>query len=350
MSATPQLPFGRRWEIKILGSQDELGNRDDIIASASSFEPEALRATFDVCQFGYAAWWYGEIVIYNLDGRSRSSSQNALQNTTQKVLTEGTRVVVSAGYQQGDHYGVVFDGKIFQAFVERENVNDYKTILHCVAGKDVVVNNIMAFTLDGNPSQADVAIQAATQAPTKLSLQLMEKMGQTTLPRGKTVFSNPSTYFDQLANDNKAVWFYDGTKAFMSDFTIPEPDAYVYTPNTGLIGTPIQTQDGVQFRVLLDPRLRVKLNPVQVKLDMTSMIFLKAQIDQLPSPLDMNGVYVVGAVRHFGDTRGDAWYTDVTGYTTVGGRLGMLGATASSSQAEAQQAAAWAAKQNVNQK
>ena len=315
MSTAAQVPFGRRWEIKIIGGQDAAGNADVITATSDSFEPEALRATFDVWQPGYAAWWYCDIEIYNFDA-----------TTSQKVLTEGMRVVVSAGYQQGN-YGVIFEGRIFQAFVERENVFDFKTILHCVTGRIELANNLLVGVFDNNPKQADIAIQLATTAPTQLSLKYLAGLGQIKLPRGKTIFSDPGTYFDQLARDNKQVWWQDWESLNISDFNQPEPEAIVYTPSSGLIGTPTQTQQGVQFRVLLDSRMRVKVNPVQVKLDQTSLVFEKQLIGQLPSILDQDGLYVVGGVRHFGDTRGDAWYSDVIGYTTVGGKLGLLAAT-----------------------
>jgi hypothetical protein len=47
-------------------------------------------------------------------------------------------------------------------------------------------------------------------------------------------------------------------------------------------------------------------------------------------PLDQDGIYVIGGVRHRGDSRGGAWYSEVTGFVKVG------------------DAVAWAALANIN--
>jgi hypothetical protein len=35
-------------------------------------------------------------------------------------------------------------------------------------------------------------------------------------------------------------------------------------------------------------------------------------------------------VRHTGDSRDNTWYTDILGYTTVGGKVGFLGVSVQS--------------------
>jgi hypothetical protein len=343
MSTPATVPaFLRRWEIKITTGMDSEGNAQTITATSDGFGPNALRATFDIWQPGYQAFWVGDIVIYNFDVQ-----------TSKIVLQEGMFVTISAGYENGGQYGLIFAGNIFQSFVVRENVTDFKTVLHCIQGRPQLVKNLINFAMDGPVSQTDFAnnaIAASSQQAGKLSLKYLDGLSQKTLPRGKVEFTDPWPFLDQFADDNNQVWFYDmDGKANVTDFNSPSPDAIVYTPQTGLVGTPEQTEQGVAMRFLLDPRLKVKINPVQIQLDETSIIFLKQQIGQQPTVLDQNGVYVIGAVRHFGDTRGNDWYTDVIGYTTVGGKLGLLGSTAALGDAGTNQPVP-SQNQGINQK
>jgi hypothetical protein len=41
---------------------------------------------------------------------------------------------------------------------------------------------------------------------------------------------------------------------------------------------------------------------------------------ELPTLLDQDGLYFVAAVVHTGDTRGNEWYTDITGFNTATGK------------------------------
>src|SRR5208282_1443321 len=92
-------------------------------------------------------------------------------------------------------------------------------------------------------------------------------------------------------------------------------NGFVYTPNTGLIGTPIQTDQGVNCSVLLDPRVQAKV-PVQT-FGIEQALIQQATLSpgQLVKPLQSTGTYCAVAVRHRGDSRGNMWQTDITGVT-----------------------------------
>jgi len=91
-----------------------------------------------------------------------------------------------------------------------------------------------------------------------------------------------------------------------------------------IIGTPQQTMYGVNFSVLLDPRVQTKKPLMTVNIDNSQILFLKRQIGQNPRLLDQNGVYVVVATHHIGDTRGNSWYTEIEGISRTGNNLAML--------------------------
>jgi hypothetical protein len=293
-----------------------------VVSSSEFGDGESLRVTFDTSAVAYPAYWYGNIEVYNLNAES-----------TDLFFTRGAAVAVYAGYENGV-YGKIFEAPIFQVMWERENVVDNKLTLRCIIGLD---NNLVNFSAEAFSSQAELVRQIAARALNPITIDRLSSRLEEgpRSPRKRTFFGDPRKYFDQIATQNQMQWWMSETGLNIGslndpDLTqgqigpIPAGNALVYTPETGLVGTPQQTQDGVDFRVLLDARLRVTNPPMSVKLDQSSIRLLKAQIGQLQNFLDVDGVYKVAGVRHYGDTRGNPWYTEIVGVSVAGGRLTML--------------------------
>ena len=91
-------------------------------------------------------------------------------------------------------------------------------------------------------------------------------------------------------------------------------------PETGLIGSPQVTSNGVQFKVLLNPLIKIVNPSMLIYLEPTSVSIKQqlAQIGQYFTILDNAGYYQVGSLHHIGDTRGNDWYTEVTGINSNG--------------------------------
>jgi hypothetical protein len=87
------------------------------------------------------------------------------------------------------------------------------------------------------------------------------------------------------------------------------------SPKNGLIGVPEQTQEGVTFRTLLDPRIKLM---TMVKIDNSYIRQMRQEIGQYPALLDQDGQYQAYKVCHIGDTRGQEWYTEVEGIGRYG--------------------------------
>lgn len=319
MSSTPQTAqnplFGRRWDIQILTNPDA-GNQQTVLRIANdTFDQESPRCIFDVQQIGYQAFWYGDLTIYNLNAEAE-----------QVVLRESQQVVVSAGYQKGN-FGQIFKGWVFQPLWERENVVDYKITLHCLLGRPELTNNFVSFTHERFATQFDLIAKIAASARSPINIAaLAQSMQQKQLPRGKVIFGNPGKYFNEAARDNNLQWFVGPKGLTLANMLeVSGTPQITYTPTTGLIGTPQQTQDGVSFKVLLDPRLQIMYPPMQVKIDQSAIRQIKRNIgDNVLTVLDRDGIYLIGGVRHIGDTRGQEWYTEVVGYTSTQGKLAAM--------------------------
>ena len=97
-------------------------------------------------------------------------------------------------------------------------------------------------------------------------------------------FGEPSDYMREIAIANDASYSTLEGKANigrMTDQSQSPQEAIVLTPQTGLIGVPVQTQDGISFRCLLNPNIKVQYPPMLVKLDMQQVQQQKVYQNQL---------------------------------------------------------------------
>ena len=331
VSTTPL--WGQAWEL-VVTYATATGSEQTTIAS-NSWEPEALRLTFEVVQSTLPSpWWFADINIYNLNSR-------AIQNT----LFNATWATLKAGFQTGDNlYSIIWDGPILQVLYGREDVVDQFVTLHCIANP-IVMDSIVGFAAGPFSSQQQIVARMAASiglppiSPTAGTQGNAANAAMTAkqFPRGKTCFGRVGKYLSQVADDNFMSTWRDGQQAYISELSnsnaAPEityaplqspgvaPVALPAGVTSSLIGTPRQTPFGVIFEVLLDPRLKVKLPVMQVQLDRSVTI---AQIPVIPNPgssvvtpYSNNLAFFVAQVRHTGDTRGNAWQTEVTGYSTT---------------------------------
>lgn len=331
MSTTPNSPFYPR-AYKVVVNH----NGTDITLTNSDWEPQALRARFSV-EFKVStngpSWWWGEVDIWNLAPTTEQTllgsviEQSASMNTP---INQGDLLTISAGYQStfDASANIVFQGNILQPMWDRENVTDFKTTLRAIINPLGI--EFQSIPLGPLQTQASIIQRMAAAANTRIEYLDSSALSPAKLPRSKSVFGTASDIIAQAARTgNLAMWvsqdglnvrtlqassqapdFVFGPSAAGTNYN-PVSSGVSYTPT--LIGTPQQTQAGVNFRVLMDSRLKlgsiVQLNQSVIR-----------QLPRYPgsaalSLLDQDGSYVVAGVKHIGDTRGQEWYSDITGVT-----------------------------------
>ncbi len=281
-----------------------------------------LRCVFCVEKIANSTSNYAEVAIYNL-----SPETEAL------IVKEGMRIIIEAGYQgylqaqqQGaaqqvitpKQYGVIFDGEVIQPIRDREDNNvDYKLTLVCLDGDSFLNNNIVRMTVNAGLNQRQFVNQIASAALTLTEIgRISPDLSTQALPRGKVFFGMPKKYLRDIARDNSANFWVDDGQIYIAKATDEAPgETIVLSPETGLVGVPQQTQDGVAFKCLLNPAIKLMS---MVKIDNSIVRQLKQRIGQIPSMLDQDGQYQAYRVIHYGDTRGDEWYTEVDGVSRYG--------------------------------
>jgi hypothetical protein len=322
MSSQPVNPlYGRKYELQILMPPDSTGTQREVLTvSSSDFGNAALRFTFDCQMWRYHTNWMADISIYNLNELTTDKLLNnagLAWRQPSTLIKQNMEVVISAGYANGN-YGVIWRGPIFQWSWERVDVTDFKLTLDCNLalygfGTDALVSQTFAAGAQQLDVIRAIAAQAFKGTPVFISPNISEKR----LPRAKTLFGSPSKYLTQIAQDNGMSWWLSKKGLGMGKAAepgTPLDPAIVFTPTTGIIGTPQQTVEGVTLTVLLDPRVECKQPTQQIKIDNSSIRARKIQIGETKFlPLDQDGIYHVIGVRHYGDNRGDDWYTEITG-------------------------------------
>jgi hypothetical protein len=262
---------------------------------------------------GYAGFYYTEITIYNFN-----------TPTLMRVIEEGSHVYLDAGYQDGN-FGEIFSGFIFQSLLERENVTDYKLTLRCIDGAGIFDDNFISTAMTEGHTQTTQfnAIMAYSQTP--IAQGKTPVLADKRYPRGMVIHSTPdeairsTLKFKNTMEPSERQWFGMNGKLEVVDATDESSgDMIVVSPTTGLVGTPVQTQYGADFQVLLNPSIRLSNPRVMVKIDNSSFKQARITSGVVQSVLDQDQEFQVVGVRHVGDTRGDDWYTYVTGINKAG--------------------------------
>jgi len=307
--------YGRKCKILIADKDNE------------AWDVSQLRCIFKVEKSVFPTVNFAEVKIYNLESN--------LENT---FIKEGVRIVIEAGYdgfiqnetgesikvQSPKQYGKIFDGEIVQVLRDREDNIDYTLTLIAYDGDTYLNRSFIKFSVNKGMNQRQMISQIASQATNPADVgHISTNLSSKTLPRGKVFFGAPKGYLRDIARDNNAnLWLDDGQIVIAKVTDIPKGQALVLSPTTGLIGVPQQTQEGIQYRCLLNPSITLFS---MVKLDNTIVRQLKLAMGQKPAMLDDDGQYQTAKVVFSGDTRGNDWYTDVVGISRYGsGSLSML--------------------------
>ncbi len=242
-----------------------------------------------------------------------------------RIRDEFKQVEFSAGYES--NFGVVFQGNIVQAIIGRESATDTFVDLNCAEGDHAYNFAIVNGTLAKGSSFAN-QIQAAVDSmkPYGVTLGPVGELTTTKLPRGKSMYGAARKYLRNTAESLNKQWSIQGTKVtFVGDTTYLPGTAVVLNSSTGMIGTPQQTNTGVNVKSLLNPNIKVsgliqidEKSIAKFKLDLAAINAANARNVAVPIPdtLSADGTYYVLVMEHTGDTRGVEWYTSLVCLST----------------------------------
>ncbi len=225
--------------------------------------------------------------VYNLSPKTRNK------------ITSGKEVIIEAGYESGQ-YGLIYAGEIVIVAHSGLGGNDKVTEITAQDGDVFINDKFINQSYSSGQRAADYCVQAVHSIGGQFDA-LTDDAKQAVLARGKAIFAAPDDYARQVAKNEEALFFIDdGLICLVKASDPPRGQVVSLTPDTGLIGSPKITEDGLSGKCLLHPNF--KLNGL-VHVD-------SAEIGA--------GIYRVIEFTHTGDNRGNEWYTSFVGIEQPG--------------------------------
>jgi len=276
-----------------------------VAAGEDGIELSGLRFVFKIKQYDLQTPTNIAIRVYNLS-----------EDTANRIQKEFTRLILQVGYEGGD-YGVIFDGTIVQVRRGRENATDTYVDITGAEGDEALNFAVISTAVQAGASFQDriAVLQKALEAK-GIKTGYVAGMPENRLPRGRV-------YFGMARDHLRGIAFSTGTafSVHRGELQIVPVDGYlpgeavVLNANTGMIGMPEQTQDGIKVRCLLNPKIKVA---GRVQIDNAAIqqaplnigISGAAQNGFIPAITD-DGIYRVVVCEHEGDSRGPAWYSNL---------------------------------------
>lgn len=315
------IQYGRRWKICIYKpayKENENGQKERDPEHDVEMDVSLLRCIFKTQVAQGTPVQVGTLVVYNMNVA-----------TEKEVITEGFQISVEGGYEEAQ-YGHIYTGDIIQVIRNRENGIDYRLEILAVRSAKPFDSNHVRTSIAAGSRPRDVAKAVCKQADTKLQVaEVSDKISQQPLPRGKVIFGNVGKYLRDIAIANNA-WFYensDGNVELKSvNDEVADDEVLVLGPDTGLVGTPKYTDNGIQIKMLLEPRLKLNsmvhidnsiIQRQLIPVDQNTGSISSKQTNQ-NSMFDKSGEYKVLSIAHSMDTHGDDWTTEVIGLSTNG--------------------------------
>ena len=279
-------------------------------------EPKALdlsdfKITFQVSQPTTEQPKAAEIYIYNLS----SETMNLLAGVDSQKIN--TQVILECGY--GDELSVAFKGRVFQYRRGRENPTDTWLCVLAVSG-DVVQNEALVnVCLPAGTSKKEVGQKLLSEAE-KYGMVLGEvaSFGEQLYPRGRVFFGSLHDSLQNFGKENNVTFDYsDDVISSINTLGYSLEPVQILTPKTGMVGMPQLTSEGLIVKCLLNPRLkrkgRVQVDMSNLQTEAYDISWTTGGPDQVfknPKGIEAaKGIFVIQAIEHSGDTRGDEWYT-----------------------------------------
>lgn len=229
-----------------------------------------------------------------------------LKDSTIASIKVGDTVYLEAGYEKGN-FGLIFTGQVIQPKVFYESQVDSGIMLIVQDGDQFLKNSFVSKSVGKSTTKYDV-VKMCIDGQDDVSVGVLDSSLQTgRLPRGKVLFGKSSKYLREAAKASKSNFYIeDGKVNIVPATSYASGTAVELNPDTGLIGRPEQTDDGVSGQCLINPS--IKLN--------TKVYILKDYIETKQveegkkkySTPSAKGVYKITKLKYEGDTHGDDWY------------------------------------------
>jgi hypothetical protein len=257
-----------------------------------------------------------DVRIFNLS----DSTANEIAN-----VQEYTQIALQAGYE--GNFGLIFRGIIKQTRLGRIDQKDSYVDITAADGDELYNYSALSLTLAKGSSPSDDIASMMQSFTTTLAREAIAydsdsapQLQGNARVRGRVWYGMGRECLRKFAAANGVLWsVQDGRLTLIPQNGYIEGQVPVISRNTGLIGVPEMTAQGLELRVLLNPSIRIgqliqlqsnAINQYRYGTDLASQANNPLLARSLKTSAD--GLYYVMSANHSGDTRGNDWYTDLT--------------------------------------
>ena len=271
-----------------------------------------------------------DIRVYNLQAE-----------TVHQILEEGLQLKLIAGYETGNNYGQIFSGQIIQVRVGKERGTDTFIDISATDGDALYNQGFISITqARGSSPYSRLALIVANTSANVNGVNLQpdglkyynSNNPTNVLPRGRVYHGLMRDHLRPAAAQCGADWnISDNSVNILGvNDVVPTNQIAVINAESGMIGLPQQTVDGIHVKCLLNPniihgqKIQLKNGSIQ-QMKIGLSISEQAQYVLTSSPLNEEGLYKVIALSHEGDIRGgnsSPWYTNIICQSITAGLLG----------------------------
>ena len=283
-------------------------------AAGNGIDFAEFRVTFSVRRGDSQTPNSADVRIFNLAPH--------LANQLATNASEFTQIQIQAGYQNAQ-YGLIFSGTVKQYRKGRVDQKDSFIDITAADGDSAYNFAAISLTLAANSAYDQgvagfAASMAAKNIEPPLYISNLPNLKKTYV-RGRVFYGMTRDELRDFCATNNLTWsIQDGrllllpTTGYLAANPVP-----VIGVATGLIGVPEQTQQGITFRCLLNPNIKVgslvkldsgDINRLRFGVDQASVGAQAGLLKQIDTSAD--GLYYVMDMSHTGDSRGEEWYTD----------------------------------------
>lgn len=289
--------------------------RVTIEGGGKALDASQMRIRFDVHQRDSSTPHHVNIYIYNLS-----------KTTAQAIRKEYRSVTLKAGYESGA--GVIFKGEIVQVRILRENVTD--TVVHILATSAQRARNFATVNkslASGHTYRDRVDVAAKALGEFGVTVGHIDDLGPKKFPRGFACFGMAKDLLREVCFATGSSWHITNGRlnVVKNDSALPG-SVIELNSDTGMIGLPEQTLDGVVVRCLLNYRIlpaqKIRISEGSIQQAAFSPAYagaLNNELLQNQLGLAADGIYKALLVEHNGDTRGPNWYTEIVCVKADGG-------------------------------
>ncbi|MCO6545357.1 MAG: hypothetical protein J6583_07470 [Gilliamella sp.] len=259
--------FGRVLELKI-------GNRKESIVINN------LRVAFSIKKTLTSEPNAGEISVYNLN----DSNRNLITSKQYNFLE------LSVCYKE-DVLRLIFCGDILT--VENKQIGkDIITTMRCGDGHRAYTEKTIIKTMQKGQKDSDFLNEAVSSfGVQKGTINLPNDRA---LPRGKVLMCDTREAMHKIAINNNADWSIqdDQLVVIPKNKALANNEGWVISRNTGMIGSPKKSNDGLEITTLCNPHYRIG-----------SLVRVESKLTEY------NGDYKVKSIEHNGDLCGANWHS-----------------------------------------